>query len=142
MACACTSQISKFMKCYTAVMTSTATPNLGPSQVRRIHRTKRSGPSDPRRIEVHDTVHILNLLTGLPERYTVVPAPLAPNADETWIDEDSPLGSALIGGRRGEDVAFPALGAVFRYRVIEVMSPPRLRPVASASRQSEQGRRG
>ena len=78
---------------------------------------------------MHDTVHIENVVTGLPEVYTIVPAPLPRNADEMWIDDESPLGSALIGGRNGEDVAFRALGTTFRYRVIEILSPPRLRPV-------------
>ena len=85
--------------------------------------------TDPRGIEVHDTVHIENVVTGLPEVYTIVPAPLPPDADESWIDEESPLGSALIGGKTGDAVAFAALGAIFRYRVIEIMSPPRLRPM-------------
>jgi Transcription elongation factor, GreA/GreB, C-term len=93
---------------------------------------------DPRGIEVHDTVHIENVVTGLPEVYTIVPAPLPGNADEMWIDDESPLGSALIGGRTGEEIAFHGVGAIFRYRVIEILSPPRLRPVdASGDRRME-----
>ena len=116
---------------YTALMTTTTptTQRRDAGQFARREDAERSLLSDPRRIEVHDTVHIENVITGLPERYTIVPGPLPPIAGETWIDRESPLGSALIGRRTGEDVAFPALGVVFRYRVLGVMSPPRLRPV-------------
>ena len=124
-------------------MATATTSRLYPEEFERTDGAEQGVVSDPRRVEVHDRVYIENVCTGLPELYTTVPPPLPRNADETWIDEESPLGSALIGAKAGEEVAFPALGVVFRYRVIEIMTPPRLRPVgASGGRRMERAETG
>ena len=86
--------------------------------------SEKQGPWDPRRIEVNDTVRVEDVRSGRRERYTIVPAPLLCRADETWISDRSPLGSALVGSSRGEEVEVEAPGGLLRYRVIGFARAP------------------
>ena len=86
--------------------------------------SENQGPWDPRRIEVNDTVRVEDVLSGARERYTIVPAPLLCRADETWISDRSPLGSALVGSSPGEEVEVEAPGGLLRYRVIGFSRAP------------------
>lgn len=75
------------------------------------------GSWDPRRIEVGDAVVVREVGAAEDEEYLLVPAGVG--FEEGWISDQSPLGAALVGAARGEELEVAAPAGILRYRVVD-----------------------
>ena len=60
-------------------------------------------PFDEHRIEIGDTVTVTDA-TGQSERYVLVDAGVGARASADWVSAASPLGSALVGRDKGDEI--------------------------------------
>ena len=84
----------------------------------RRSRALASEPWDEVRIEVGDTVELVEDGTGEAERYVLV-WETGSRLVDGWISHRSPLGGALIGRRRGESVAVDTPGGTIIVRIAD-----------------------
>ena len=76
-------------------------------------------PHDPTVIELGDTVTVRPSGSTERERFTLA-GDLEARLDESWISVRSPLGSALLGSRRGEFVDVKAPGGTVTYEILAI----------------------
>jgi transcription elongation factor GreA len=70
-------------------------------------------------VELGDTVTVRRAGSADRQRFTVV-GELEARLDDSWISTESPLGSALLGGRVGETVDVKAPEGPVRYEVLGI----------------------
>ena len=80
-------------------------------------------PYDPTVIELGDTVTVRESGSAERERFILV-GELEARLDESWISVRSPLGSALLGNRRGEFVDVKAPGGTVTYEILAIARLP------------------
>ncbi|MGH2540768.1 MAG: GreA/GreB family elongation factor [Actinomycetota bacterium] len=82
-------------------------------------RQSQDAPWDEQQIEVGDEVEVREPGVGPAERYVLVWGGPGARIEEGWISDRSPLGSALIGSRRGEVVVVDAPMGPVRYEIVD-----------------------
>lgn len=76
-------------------------------------------PGDPAVVEIGDTVTIRHARGRARERFMIVGGREA-RFDDSWISVGSPLGSALLGRRQGDQIVVHTPGGVERYGVVAI----------------------
>jgi transcription elongation GreA/GreB family factor len=76
------------------------------------------GPWDDERIEVGDTVELLEDGQADPARYVLV-WETGSRVSDAWISHRSPVGRSLIGRRRGDVVVVDAPGGRMSFRIVD-----------------------
>ncbi len=74
-------------------------------------------------VTMNSRVRIRELSTGAEHEYTLV-YPLAADFASGRISVLTPLGAALIGYRKGDDVEWKVPGGIRRFKIIEVLYQP------------------
>ena len=80
-------------------------------------RALRRDAWDDERIEVGDTVELLEVGSDETERYVIVWETGARISD-AWISHTSPVGRAVVGSTRGDVVTIDAPGGTTSYRIV------------------------
>lgn len=82
-------------------------------------RESQDDPWDEQQIEVGDEVEVRESGAGSADRYVLVWGGPGARIEEGWISDRSPLGSALIGSRRGDVVLVEAPAGQIRYEIVD-----------------------
>jgi transcription elongation factor GreA len=83
-------------------------------------RAARRGPWDDERIEVGDTVELLEEGQADAARYVLV-WETGPRVSDAWISHRSPVGRSLIGRRRGDVIVVDTPGGRISFRIVDFL---------------------
>jgi transcription elongation factor GreA len=102
----------------TALLTSAQRERAETFEALERTRAREGRPRDAQRIEIGDTVDLIEEGAEEPERYVLV-WDTGPRLSDAWISQASPLGRALVGRARGETVVVDAPGGATTYRIAD-----------------------
>jgi transcription elongation GreA/GreB family factor len=76
-------------------------------------------PFDSEAIEIGDTVTVRAVESGTHEQYVLVDGTVGSRARPDWVSTTSPLGAALVGRGKGDDVIVETPGGTGSYQVLD-----------------------
>ena len=76
-------------------------------------------PFDTEAIEIGDMVTVRAIEDGEEEQYILVDQTVGSRARPDWMSAKSPLGAALLGRGKGDDVAVQTPGGTTSYRILD-----------------------
>jgi transcription elongation GreA/GreB family factor len=75
-------------------------------------------PFDMDAIELGDTVTVRDGESGIQERYILVDGTVGSRVRQNWVSTTSPLGAALVGRGKGDDVIVETPGGTGCYQIL------------------------
>ena len=75
-------------------------------------------PFDTHAIELGDTVTVRDLQDGSEQRYVLVDGTVGSRLQEDWVSATSPLGAALVGRSKNDEIVVDSPGGRTRYLVL------------------------
>jgi transcription elongation factor GreA len=76
-------------------------------------------PYDTEAIEIGDMVTVRAIEGGVEERYILVDQTVGSRTRPDWMSAISPLGAALLGRGKGDEVAVQTPGGIASYRILD-----------------------
>lgn len=76
-------------------------------------------PFDSEAIEIGDTVTVRAVESGTQEQYVLVDGTVGSRARPDWVSTTSPLGAALVGRGKGNEVIVETPGGTSSYQIVD-----------------------
>ena len=76
-------------------------------------------PFDMEAIELGDTVTVREVASGIQEQYILIDGTVGSRVRSNWVSTTSPLGAALVGRGKGDEVIVETPGGTASYQILD-----------------------